>query len=587
MRWPARGYFASVDMSEPAEVSSNGGQADALHLDPSIGSPGDDSLSSMSSTPSLTSTASTLSRSTSIRSAASERNYFQGGTRYVSLNVSTDLSTAGLRESSPDRATSKWTQRARSWSNTMSRRMSITAWNHTLHSTTSPYLKAGLEELRSIFDVDSLGAAIDDQDGTDLEDAPTFGSYAGHRRPFFGATGGRDAENAAAQDQAFSESPQGLSPDLSRLSSSEHRRLQSSSTAKRHGMCFKSQLYEPPATHHRSQSWRKHRSLSVSDLPSQASPESTADKETILDTQRGSSASCFSTRNTFARSRTSRTPFVAVGLAAISIVIVGVCALETSVHPDAASLPLTTFMLAQSGFALTGIVGLALQKRWMSDLASRLIRAHVLCQVLIALAALRNLSRTAFYHDRLEVQNSHGAAAAGMLTSPRFLAAHQRVTDPHSSSVGSVRDQVMYLCVFAVQAALPLAFVLWAQYALASALSRATRSFSKTRGADKQPQDERQQFVPLVKLAREDRSAAPRTRRMRFNSENPTLSKSSSQDILNKASGRNEGWLGFVITRLDIDEAAPVPPRSEIDAAELTSRLEELARSVTPTPRNR
>ena len=93
----------------------------------------------------------------------------------------------------------------------------------------------------------------------------------------------------------------------------------------------------------------------------------------------------------------------------------------------------------------------------------------------VALAALRTLSRTAFYRDRMDRQSFNGTAAAGILTSPRFLASSSHAVDPHMSVAGSFRDQATYVCVFIVQAALPLAFVFWAQYTIASALSRATR----------------------------------------------------------------------------------------------------------------
>lgn len=581
---PSRSGSTSAAISESAGLSAsspNSGYDDAksdfnaLRLYPCKRSPSEEATSSMSSTPSLTSPASTLSRSTSLHSAASERNYLQGATRYLSLNGSTDLPN-GLPD--PDAPASKWSQTARRWSNTVSRRMSITAWNQTLHSTTSPYLKAGLEELRSIFDVDTLGAAVDDQDSTDLEGAPSINLYARQWEPFSRADGGAVANIAGAHDEAVFDSPEEMSPVLSRQSSSENRDLSIEASANRPRISFTSQVYEPLTTHHRTQSWRKHRSLSVSNLPCQSLLDSTSDKKAACTAERALEGSLtgFSTRNASGRARPMRTPFVAVGLAALSVIIVGVCALETSIHPDAFSVPLTAFVLAQSGFALAGICGLALQKRWISDLASRLIRAHVLCQVLIALAALQSLSRTALYRDRLEQHSFYGTAAAGVLTSPRFLAAQGHATNPYMSSVGSWQDQATYVCVFAVQAALPLAFAFWAQYALASALSRATRSFSKSR---KQLDEQRQEQLPALKT--EGSAADGRSKRMRFNSENASLSKGSSQQMVDGR--RSEGWLGFVITRLDVDKTVAAPAKAELDAAELTTRLEELARAAMPT----
>ncbi|GAC99663.1 hypothetical protein PHSY_007266 [Pseudozyma hubeiensis SY62] len=543
---------------------------------PRIDTPADEPPSSLSSTPSLTSPTSTLSRSTSLRSAASDRSNLMGGTRYLSLNGSSDLcSTKG------DAAASNWPRRARRWSNTLSHTMSFSALNQTIQSTTSPYLKAGLQELRSIFDVDTLGAAVDDQDDTDLEGASPTDRRAlafGERDPL-GLFGSGDAASAAAfsRSQAVFESPEAMSPNLSRQSSSEDREPLPQDATGRHSIGFRSQRYPPPVTHRRVQSWRKHRSLSISMDPSPSLLAPAPSKGSACDPHRGSSESFYSTRTASARSLSIRTPLLAVGLAALSIVIVGVCAFETSLHPDAASLPLTTFMLAQSVFALGGISGLALQRRWLIDLASRLIRAHVLCQVLIALAALHSLSRTAFHHTRSQRQTFTETAAAGVLTSPRFFASSPHAADPHTSSVGSFGDQATYMCVFLVQAALPLAGALWAQYALATALSRISRSLPLAGGAAKQRHEHSQQGAPVAKPVKAASHDESRHARMRFNSENSTLTESSSQTAVGGAAQRSEGWLGFVITRLDVDKDVKASPKFELDAAELTTRLQELA----------
>lgn len=530
----------------------------------------EEASSSMSSTPSLTSPSSTLSRSASLRSAQSERNNLVGGTRYLSLNASADLPIT-MERLSPEYGASNWTRRARRWSNSMSRRMSITALNQTIHSTTSPYLKAGLQELRSIFDVDTLGVAVDNQDSSDLEGASPIDRRSA-------PVPGQDQLDSVSGGAVF-ESPETFSPILSRQSSSEDRELAADVLPGRSGISFKSQIYEAPVAHRRAQSWRKHRSLSISDLPNRPLPAHN-------NLQKQSLPSRTNSRDILSRSHNVRTPLVAVGLAALSVSIMGVCAFETSIHPDAASLPLTAFMLAQSVFALVGISGLVLQKRWVIDLASRLIRAHVLCQVLIALAALRSLSRTAFYRDRMDQQSVNGTADASILTSSRFLASHAEAANPHMSSVGSFRDQFTYVCVFIAQAALPLAFVLWAQYSVASLLSRATRnlpSFVMNKDHSKQPQEhqqQRQQSVPIVKVADVD---APRNERQRFNSETATISKAFGNNS-NTKHGGSEGWFGFVITRIDAsaDKTECAPARFELDASELTNRLQALARAETP-----
>lgn len=546
---------------------------------------GDEPASSMSSTPSLTSPTSTLSRSASLRSAASECPQMISATRYLSLNGSADL----CKPKEPlltDYPVSNWTRRARRWSNTLSRRMSISALNQTIHSTTTPYLKAGLQELRSIFDVDTLGVAVDDEDDTDLEgaspsDRSTHLFSEQDRLALFGPA--ESVTTAAfSHQQAFFESPKAMSTNLSRENSSEHRELPLPSATNWRSIEFTSQVYPPPVTHRRAQSWRKHRSLSSSNLFNQPLLTPSSNRGATSDLQRASSRPVYLPRDTSARSQLVRTPLVAVGLAALTVMIVGVCAFENSIHPDAATLPLTTFMLAQSLFGLVGISGLALQKRWIIDLASRLLRAHVLCQVLIVLAALRSLSRTAFYRDRFERHTVTGTAAAGMLTSPRFFTSTGHASDAHTSLVGSFSDQVTYVCVFVVQAALPLTLALWAQYAVASALSLTTRSLPCSSDAAK-AYSEPQRSAPAVTASKGEDYDVAGNARMRFNSENTTLNKGSSQNAASGAVQRSQGWLGFVITRLDVNKVDPTSPKFDLDAAELTTRLESLAAAEMST----
>lgn len=525
--------------------------------------PFDETQSSMSSTPSLTSPTSTLSRSTSLRSARDDRAALAAGTRYLSLNASSELPTTAAEGLSPEYGASNWTRRARRWSNSMSRRMSISALNHTLHSTTTPYLKAGLQELRSIFDVDTLGVALDDQhDDDDLEGASPIGHHASlasdHERLRLFRSSGTASSLAASRQQAVFESPEDLTPNLSRQSSSEDRQHIHHTPAGRPAISFKSQIYEAPVTHRRAQSWRKHRSLSISDLPVPSELSSPREKQPTGPASNTYSAAS-SVREVASRPQSIRAPLVAVGLAALSVSIVALCVLETSIHPDAASVPLTAFMLSQSAFALVGLAGLALQRRWLIDLASRLIRAHVLCQVLIAMAALRSLSRTAFYRDRFDRAASNATIASGMLTSSRLLSTRLDA-DPHTSLVGSLGDQVTYLCVFLVQAALPLALVLWAQYSMATTLSRTTRQL---------PAQRTEPSMPIIKVADAVLVDVPRSHRMRYNSENPSNTKSSAQSV-----GTTEGWLGFVITRID-DTASK--PQYELDPLELANRLQALA----------
>lgn len=343
----------------------------------------------------------------------------------------------------------------------MSRKVNIAALNQTLHSTTSPLLRAGIKELRSIFDVDTLGD--DPFEETDVELASPKVSRQGPRftRHYSDTCSGLVA-------LPLIESPHMLSPDLS-----------ASRSAEEHAD------------------------------PRPASVQSAK-----------SDAPC-------------RPAYVAVWLAALGVSIIALCAFETMLHPDVASIPLATFMLAQPAFALLGIVSLALQTRWLMDLSSRLVRAHVLGQALIAVAAIRSLSQSAFYGQQ---------SPALPLTA-------------HTARVGSSSDQFSYVVVTLAQAALPLAAAFWAQYAVASSLSHVSRSTA----AKPTP-------------ARKDRheSGTP-------NCISPPVSPVSDRRRPN--SNSTGPWLGLTVTRLGTTQ------QFHLDADELTKRLERFASDARPLQR--
>lgn len=416
----------------------------------------------------------------------------------------------------------EWSQRARRWSSTMSRKVNIAAINQTLHSTTSPLLRAGIQELRSIFDVDTLGLDDDPFADADLELAspnvarqrPRFARYSSENR--LGLRG-----TQATIDAELVESPDSFSPDLSRQSCSDDACFDVFAVSRKHSDSLGT----------------------AAEVPALQSSHQTA--RSGLE----------------ARSTSVRPAHVAVGLTALSMTIVALCAFETTLHPDVASMPLAVFMLAQPAFALLGIVSLAVQKRWLMDLSSRLVRAHVLGQLLIALAAIRSLSGSAFYGQPRKIPS---AGLAMMVVNPAAM-------DSHATRVGSLSDQLTYLLIVLVQAALPLAVAFWAQYAVASSLSRVSRltSPAKTSAIT--------QSSPLVPtsndcVSRPTSSPASIQDRKRMPSENESSPNPSYQ---------LETWLGLTVTRLDARPSLSTS-QFQLDAQELSKRLERFAFDPLP-----
>ncbi|EPQ31643.1 uncharacterized protein PFL1_00976 [Pseudozyma flocculosa PF-1] len=446
----------------------------------------------------IASSSNLLSRSTSLRSDRADRyQYGSRHSRHRTIGSSEELPLSAAT-ATPPRDHRDWSARARRWSSSMSRRMSISAINETISSTTSPYLKAGLDELRSIFDVDTIGLGGESRDqyrisAGDLEECSVAnddddssadeGSARGHAPLRAFRPGTFQFPRRLDLDDAF-DSPQDMSEHSSRSLSRQPTVARPASSAHRHANGARAsrtgsgaEAVAPDAEESRgSTEHDKGRTLAPAlALPPRQANESRSPRK-IDGTSRPKAGLSDSL---------SSPAITAVGLAAIAIAIVALCSLEVSIHPDAASLPLVAFMLAQPVFAVAGLAGLLLQRRWLMDLSSRLVRAHVLCQVLIALAALRNLSSSAIYHHRAPLTAASALAVDGkLITKLRFSrfdadedpnpyvpTAFDPATTPHQSNVGSLQDQLTYLAVFVVQAALPLLAALWAQYAVAMRLS--------------------------------------------------------------------------------------------------------------------
>ncbi|KAN0061393.1 hypothetical protein ACQY0O_006240 [Thecaphora frezii] len=478
------------------------------------------------STSAIVDSISALSRSTSLRTDRSDR-YRRHDMRHDqrSPGGSSDELPYAMPSPSRDR---DWTTRARRWSSSMSRRMSISAINDAISVTTSPYFKAGLEELRSIFDVDTIGTYDEaqgryrlgvgdlegcstpnrrgshpEQDDGDADDDVDIGDTgSGDRSDGIVSTGLGLYDERRGQGPSIFEFPRRSGLDAL-FDSPEAVSGRSSQNLSRQATVAQPRAQSPSAA---SCSTGPRRSDSdpgrAADSP--ANRQSSAlvggpltDRSNFAEHSRVCPLSATSEdRSLKALSEASRlkaehkgrlsTPTAtALGLVGVAAGIVALCCLEASMHPDAASLPLLTFMAAQPIFAFAGLMGILTQRRWLMDLSSRLLRAHVLCQGLIALAAVRSLSSSAIYRraaapvatPSLDNKNElvarlrfsrFGVDCSGCgSASPAFDPA----TTPHQSSVGSLPDQITYILVFVVQAAVPLLAALWTQYVVAMRLA--------------------------------------------------------------------------------------------------------------------
>lgn len=504
-----------------------------------------------------------LSRSTSLKSDRTDRYRHRASHKQqLSPNANQPRSpeTPLGQEQEQD-----WSSRARRWSTSMSRRMSISTLNQTISASTSPYIKAGLDELRSIFDVESIGVFdITAEDGrfrvnqSDLEDCPLdMDSSSRSDSTCSPATGDIDHENVGffpfAQGSGnLVESPSEASVRTSLDPSRPPLHRSGDTLQHRTGQEGCAQLERSDSAS--SNSARKRRGFVLVNQGSRTNSK-LVDAPPLAD-------------GTGKRGKLSVSALVAVGLTATAVGIAAVCAFEATIHPDAVPLPLIVFMLAQPAFAVLGLAGLLCQKRLLMDLSSRLLRAHVLCQALIALTALRHLSESAFYRRSTNSGHSTSGTFASqheMWSGPasRFsvlisIAQHTQdhsfdpATSPHHANVGSIQDQLTYLIVFLAQALVPLAVTLWAQYRIA---------------------------MKLVMLARSSQASAvvpPATESGRLSRKQSLQRRTRTQAI---PDGKRESTRAGsqCSNEKPVALAAPAPVLDfKLDAADLSSRLEHL-----------
>ncbi|PWN48468.1 hypothetical protein IE53DRAFT_389338 [Violaceomyces palustris] len=436
--------------------------------------------------------------------------------------------SSSLQRCEPDPSfsqTQDWKSRARRWSNSLSlqeggRRMSLSS----LGSSASPYIRAGLEELRSIFDVDSLqqkervGSVGDgDLEGCALEDAEEEEQVSDD--DIYDATTGRFGDEVAEQTGTGSGALGLFGKDVV----TSRRRMHSNATT---GSVSGAPLTGSPIglTSRDSFTLSPHRQSSIHRLqrsdflrkhtertgfedpdqcasPSKSRKNSGQEERDRRDLEGGGfnqsllggklKAAMARSRNGAAGGARSgpRPALVGVGLIAIAVGITSLCAYEVALHPDATSPSLLLFVMMQPLFACTGLFAQILSNSTLMDASSRLIKAHVLVQAMIAIVAFKDLSASASYPraSSAPTPSFHHPSSS----SARSLLGGFSRTDgeglvwsaalsPHETSVGSFRNWIIYLIVFMVQAAFPILVTLAAQYRLAIALSILSRAAAGT-----------------------------------------------------------------------------------------------------------
>ncbi|KAL9938826.1 hypothetical protein V8E36_002545 [Tilletia maclaganii] len=157
-------------------------------------------------------------------------------------------------------------------------------------------------------------------------------------------------------------------------------------------------------------------------------------------------------------------PRLALALTAISVSLYGLSAWQISRDPDVTNINLLVFVLAQPTCALLSALTLLgpAQRRFaktlyrpLAALTAKLMRIHVLLQLLVALVALQNLGATASAKRRRRRQQQH------------VQNAHAHA---HDSDVGSLYAQTQFYALFAAQIAVPIAAALALQYIVAREL---------------------------------------------------------------------------------------------------------------------
>lgn len=440
----------------------------------------------------------------------------------------------GGKPASP--ASSSWSHRARRWSNSLPRGRQSAAFAYRLAEGASPYLRAGLEELRSIFDVDSdpVPSSPFEEDGSGDEEQSfrraSSGTWA-RRGPLRRESSGSSSAIVCIDDEA--EALPEASPPLTNgpLTVSPLSVSPTSST--------------PPAEggeglSKRSSSGERARDDSHGSVatgvnrekdPGHAGTKASQYKHTYS----SSIASTGDPRATAHRSSTKARGVIAWSLVAIVIGMTCLCAWGYATQSDIFSATLIGFFLAQPGFALIALVALLTRKRALMDLSSRAMRAHVLAQGVIVVLAYLDLSASSIYAAGNDVTyRSHGAPSKqrfrmlpsmemrfGPLNTPfeaGWLATATRGGDnnvlasttsssassaasiahaaamarlaaaasddslhAHDTHVGDWRSRLTHLVVFLVQGAAPLVMILVGQYIVGQRLAGLARNGSLSR----------------------------------------------------------------------------------------------------------
>ncbi|CEH18603.1 hypothetical protein CBOM_05327 [Ceraceosorus bombacis] len=345
---------------------------------------------------------------------------------------------------------SDWLQSSRRWSSSISHSRSAKMFKQAA----SPYLRAGLEELKSIFDVDSDPVPSspfedDDEEDTahesDAEDGRSGGTFSeiesgeGGRREGSSASSASRASNlrrllrgtSATERQGSSARRNGSrSPRFSPRGLSSHVDSSSILPTSIHSTGGQSELKisatsssprQPtaPLQPKLLQSSRREPAIPASSLGltageeesmshSAASPYTTSSEKANLNSLPGRAAASDDVLLAIPHSEKSARPSllddpdvrgrqVAIGLALIAIGMVSACAFGERFYNDTFSASLLIFFLVQPAFALLGLAALLARRRAVMDLFSRAMRAHVLLQGIIALLAFLDLSASASY----------------------------------------------------------------------------------------------------------------------------------------------------------------------------------------------
>ncbi|UZJ57540.1 hypothetical protein CBS101457_006860 [Exobasidium rhododendri] len=413
-----------------------------------------------------------------------------------------------------DRSVPVWSNRERRWSSINSHNRTSIGLASRLAEGASPYFRAGLDELRSIFDVDSDPIPISALD-----------------------------EDDAKNDEETSKSTAVISDDVSINLDSPilERKSFTSSPVDLDGAEPESGNNDGDVSLHKT-SEMESSGTSVSLTREKSTGRSTARAEDGTSVEGSFSAAGLGIDR----------GILAWSLAFIAVGLITLCAYGYALHSDTFSITLIGFFLTQPSFALMGLSALVLRRRALMDLFSRAMRAHVLAQACIVLLAYLDLSASSFY---LSSEATKGKSRARFQMVPSMEMRFGPVNSPiqagdtpginllyskgssaassgvdsssahaHDTHVGDFQSRLIHLIVFLVQAALPILAILIGQYMVAQRLAWLARRTSPSRQNSMNKQLEKSSPPPT------NRHSTPRrpykTRAL------PTLNTSTTTDRL-------------------------------------------------------